>query len=336
MLYLSTQSDRNVFTAHKTLCSDYASDGGYYVPFRFPVYSASELASMRELSFNEIVANIINLFFSARLTVWDVDFCIGRNVCRIFTMNHRIAVAELWHNPGSAYSYVVEKIYNKICKSDECLKYPTNWARIAIGIAVQFAVYIEMLRAGVLEDGQVYDVSVEIEDFTNLIASFYAKKMGLPIDTFICIQKGSGSVWDLIQRGIYSISENDVTVAAGVERLIYCTLGMEQAIHFSRLAQSGRTYTIDEDSIPQFNSSLFCSVAGAGRADTIINSIYRSNSYIIDPSAAICYGGVQDFRAKIGDSRLTLILSQDAPVNTGSQIKVSTGLTDDTCRSATN
>ena len=77
------------------------------------------------------------------------------------------------------------------------------------------------------------------------------------------------------------------------------------------------------------NSGLFCAVTGSNRTSQHINSIYRSNAYILDPTSALCVGGLQDYRAKTGESKPTLVLSCVSPAIYISEISQATGITKD-------
>ena len=63
MLYVTTRNKNDAHTAHKTLISDRASDGGFYVPFRMPVYSHEEILSFKDKNFGQCVSEILNLYF---------------------------------------------------------------------------------------------------------------------------------------------------------------------------------------------------------------------------------------------------------------------------------
>ena len=79
--------------------------------------------------------------------------------------------------------------------------------------------------------------------------------------------------------------------------------------------------------MPILSEGFFCAVAGAMRSSNTINSVYRSNQYIMDPGAAVCYGGLQDYRARTGESCITLIMSENTPMDASKEILAATGLT---------
>lgn len=326
MLYITTRDNKDAFTAHRALSDDLAPDGGHFIPLTMPDYDRTEIAALREKSFGQVVAEILNTFFSSRLTGWDVEFCIGRNVARLISMSHRITVAELWHNPDEKYSYIVNRLYEKIYDNADILKTPTDWVKIAIQIAVLFGLYGELLKAEITSCDQTVDISVSADGFSAPMAAWYARKMGLPIGTIICTCEENSSVWDLIHRGVFNTATAQDDLLMGIERLIQATLGFEAVKSYLAKCQNRQIFSVIEGAQGILNNGFFCAVAGENRSESIINSVFRSSSYVIDPCTALCYGGLQDYRARTGGSRMTLLLAERIPIDFTAEIAKATGI----------
>lgn len=324
MLYITTRNTDDAYTSYRALMNDCGPDGGAFVPFRIPVLTNSRFTQMKEKTFNENVADILNLFFSTQLTGWDLDFGIGRNLLRISTVHRRVAVAELWHNLEDNYDYIECILFRKITK-DEGTNV-TKWPRIAIRIAVMFGIYGQLLREEELHVGEHFDISVCNDDFVSPMAALYCRKMGMPVNTVICACDEAKNLWDFIHRGFINTANINEDMQFGIERLLHLTLGYKTAVEFSANCEQKRTFTIEQKDLPQLNEALFCSVSGKARAQTVINSLYRTNTYIIDDDAARSYGGLQDYRAKVGDSQLTVIFAEKTPLNCLNEIMTATGL----------
>lgn len=325
MLYVTTRGNKDAFTAHRALHEDLAPDGGRFIPFRLPHFNAGEISDLRTKSFGQAVAELLNLFFSCQLTGWDVDFCVGRNAARLVSMNHRIIVAELWHNPSANYNYIVESLYRKITNCTGCGA-AVDWVRIAVRIAVIFGLYAEMQRLEMTSCDQTVDISVPVDDFSAPMAAWYARNMGLPIGTIICTCEESCPVWDLIHRGTFNTAAVEPATQLGIERLVEAALGTNEVRVYSEKCKNGQTYVVEEDLLGSLKNNIFCAVAGEKRYETTINSVFRSNSYIIDPMTSLCYSGLQDFRSRTGSNRITLLLAERTPLDYTSQISAATGI----------
>ena len=323
MLYVTTRDDRDAFTAHRVLHENTAPDGGAYIPFCMPTFSRDEIVEYAASGFSETVAAVLNRFFSSHLTGWDVDFCIGRNAVNLVPMSHRILVAELWHNPDGAYSHICYSLFKKICGTESGKA--TEWFLLATHIGILFGIYSEMCRAGVVSPGEMVEITVTEEDLSLPVAAVYAHQMGLPIEMIILTSDENSALWDLICQGELN-SPLDSVSAVYYERLIHAILGKNSVTALQDALRCGKTFYVDEEQLALFNQLLFCAVTGKDRSSQNVNSIYRSNSYIIDPTAALSVGGLQDFRAKTGVSKMSLVLSCTSPMNCIPQICDATGI----------
>ncbi len=308
MLYVSTRSKTESFTAYRALQEELAADGGQYVPFHIPVLEEGDLRALRQASPCTVIAHILNLFFSAKLSAWDVECCLGKNPIRLQFMNHRLYIAELWHNPDGSYAHFVQSLYHRL--SGKVEKKPTRWARTAISIAMLFAVVLGMEAT----PGQKLDVVADTDDFTHLMAVWYARKMGLPMDTIILACRENSGIWDLIQKGEYSTSARLQTQDPdGLEQLIHATLGIDGTAYYLEKCRKHGSMRLDGETLACLNNGLSAAVVGNERVQSVITSMYRTNQYEIAPDVAILHGALQDHRSRTGESNNTLLIARLDP-----------------------
>ncbi len=340
MLYATTRSKNDSYTAHRTLTEDRAPDGGFYLPFRMPICDKNQIEKLKDQSFGENVAQILNLFFSARITGWDVDCCIGKSAAKILPMSHRVLLAQLWDNPMGDFSYICDTLYKKLCVDHPALK-ATNWANTAIRIAVLFGV------CGMLQKMNIhsFDVAIASGDFTSVMAIWYARQMGLPVGTIVCACNENNAPWDLLHRGemntgmslVHTFTEElDASNPAGLERLIFGVFGLDETQKYLSVSNKKGIYQIRPDMTEQLSKGMFVSVVGKDRVEPVITSVYRSNNCILDPYTAVAYGGLQDYRAKTGESCATVLLWEKKPTNFMDCIRRATGLRDGQIESLLN
>lgn len=312
MLYVTTRDNKDAYTVHKTMVQDLAPDGGVFIPFQIPVLTKEELSSFANRTYGENIAQILNRFFSARLNGWSIDTAIGRNCIQTKNLSQKVSVIELWHNPEHNYEYVVESLFHLLSSSEEIANKPTNWVLVAVKIAVLFAGYADLIKTGVMRNDEAFDVSVRAGDFTDPISVWYAKQMGLPVHMILCASEESDGIWDLIHRGQISTASISKELASGLERLIFSIHGADEAKCFVKTYSNGRVYALDPDIDIVFNDIFFCAVMGQGRAETVMNSLKRTDQYAVCTDSALSYGAVQDYRAKAGENRMTLLFSNAA------------------------
>ena len=321
MLYATTRSKSDVETAYKTVHLDCSGDGGLFTPFRMESLDKAQILAMKDRSFGQNMADILNLFFSCGLSGWDIEFAIGRSPLKIGTITHRILIAETWHNSQWKFGHVVQILSDRLRKEGEGEK-PTNWVNVAVGIAALFATYGQLLATGQIEPDAVLDVAVTTGDFAGPMAAWYARRMGLPIGNIICGCNANGGVWDLLHHGQMATGgiatktvtpEADVVVPRNLERRVYETLGMEENQRFHACCHMGSMYDLEVEQLETLRSGMFAAVISDSRVENIIHSVYRTSNYIFSPYTALAYGSLLDYRAKTGESRNVLLMAERSP-----------------------
>ncbi len=321
MLYATTRGNIEIVTAYQAIHRDCAADGGLFVPFRLPQYSYAQIAAMAECSYGENVAQILNELFQLRLTGWNVDIVMGRYPVRIQKLSKRLLVMEQWRNPKQDVSYFVQA-FSDMLRSQQQGQPATNWTEIGVRIALLFASFAQLLRLGEVKLQGALDVAVTAGDFAAPMAVWYAKRMGLPLGKIICGCNDNGGVWDLLYRGEFDADdmavatetpEADVIVPRNLERLVYGTLGLEEAQRYVKCCTLGKVYFPPEDTRQKLCGDMFAAVISDSRMQAVISGVYSSMEYVLDPYGALAYGSLLDYRSTTGKNRLALLISDCSP-----------------------
>lgn len=325
MLYITTRNKDDAYTTYRALVNDNGPDGGFFAPFHLPNYDKESLDGLKDKNFNQTIAEVLNHFLNLGLDGYDLDLEIGRNLVRVNTIGRRTIFAELWHNLGGKLAYIEEALLNKLAlKADT--KISNSWAGIAVKIAVIFGIYGQMLRDGATSADEPIDFSVFDDAFATIIALWYCRSMGMPINMIICTCDESSFLWDFVNRGTVQTGNVDTGFLIGAEKLLYAAFDHRLVNDYLLAVKNNQTYSLSEEALAKLKRHVFCSVAGKDRAKSVINSVYRTSEYIIDDKTALCYGGLQDFRAKNGGSTPTVILAENTPCDCLRLISEATGL----------
>lgn len=322
MLYVTTRDHKNVHTARHPLCKDRDAEEGLYIPFQKVCFSQEEIIALKEKNFGQCAAEILNLFFGTKLTGWDVDFCVGRHPFRLVPMSHKILIAESWNNPENTFSWLVRKLREMILPESDPEAVFSDWTLIVIRIAVLFGIFSELARLGLTGQNKTMDVSVCAGDFSGPMAAWYAREMGLPIGRIIFGCNENSGAWDLLHHGeLHSnasvVKTNtpdcDHSVPRDLERLIFARFGQEEARRFGQTVRRRGVYTLSEEQFRVLSDGFFGAVISKRRMESVIRNVFRTNSYLLGPYAAIAYGALQDYRATNNEASPALILTEDGP-----------------------
>ncbi len=316
MLYVTTREKYDAFTTARTLASSRGPEGGLYLPFKMPYLTDEELDSLAGQSFGQNVAWMLNRFFGCGLSAWDIEFSIGRYPIRLTAMGQKVTVAECWRNLEGSYGKMERHLAARICRKGTDSVVVTSWLRIAIRISVLVAIFAELRREG---NRDVLDVAVPEGDFSLAMAMWYCRQMGLPIAGIVIGCSDGSDVWNLIHNG-----QLRPGFRPEVERLVFSTLGVDAAQKIGR----GASLNLLPEPLAALRHGLYASVVSASRRDSAIPKVYATNSYILEPEAAVAYSALMDYRARTGESRMALILEDDSPAVHAVEIAAALGLTE--------
>lgn len=320
MLYVTTRDNVEAYTAHRALTENRAPDGGFYVPYRMPRFTSEEIEDLQNKSFGLCVAEMLNRLFGTKLTAWDVECTIGRSPVRIHPITQRIVLGETWHNLDWDFRRVVLNLQPLI--SQEMNAAPTDWVQIGIRIAVLFGIFGKLMRKDLVSIKNPMDIAVLSGDFSAPMAAWYARDWGLPIGTIILCCNDNNNPWELLHHGAIrtgavavktSTPEGDYVVPTDLERFVSACGGVREVARFTEDCRLGRMYVPSELTLENMRKGMHASVVGQSRVASAIPNVYSSHGCILEPYTALVYSGLMDYRARTGEGRNAMILSEKGP-----------------------
>ena len=172
-----------------------------------------------------------------------------------------------------------------------------NIGRLVPQIVYYVYAYGQLLKQGEISCGEKMNVVVPTGNFGNILAAFYAKNMGLPIETLYCASNENKVLFDFFQSGTYdrkrefiltSSPSMDILISSNLERLIYRITGEDAAqtkAFMDALSNNGE-YTITKEMMEK----LSCFVGGyASEAETAANikKVFDKAGYIMDTHTSV-------------------------------------------------
>jgi threonine synthase len=199
-----------------------------------------------------------------------------------------------------------------------------NWGRLVPQIAYYVSAYCDLLADGAIKYGEEINFCVPTGNFGNILAGYYAKKMGLPIKKLICASNRNDVLTDFISTGVYdknrpffttSSPSMDILVSSNLERLLFELAGKDGTFVsacMSGLAQNGRY------EVPETVSAEIANTFAGGRCseedtDRTIAEIFGKHNYLIDTHTAVAYKVLGDYRAETGDKTTCVVVSTASP-----------------------
>lgn len=197
-----------------------------------------------------------------------------------------------------------------------------NWGRLLPQVVYYFSAYCDYVNSGRLKLGDELVFCVPTGNFGNILAGWYAKRMGLPIGGFVCASNENSVLTDFIRTGIYNknrpfyttISPSmDILVSSNLERLLHAHCGdVTVSELMKKLSQEGR-YEVGADVFESIGNEFFAGCCDDAQTKAAIKSMFEESGYLMDTHTAVGYKALCDWRKKTGDTRPAVVVSTASP-----------------------
>ncbi len=198
-----------------------------------------------------------------------------------------------------------------------------NIGRLVPQVVYYVYAYAQLIRNDRIKAGDLINVTVPTGNFGNILAAYYAGKIGLPIGKLICASNKNKVLFDFFETGVYdrnrefyvtSSPSMDILISSNLERLIYQIAGCsaEKTLKLMKeLNESGR-YTIDDEMRSQLDS-FYGGFADEGETLSRIRDLYEKTGYVIDTHTAVASAIYKKYENETGDKTPTVIASTASP-----------------------
>lgn len=198
-----------------------------------------------------------------------------------------------------------------------------NIGRLVPQVVYYVYAYSKLLANGEITEGEKINVVVPTGNFGNILAAYYAKNMGLPIDKLICASNENKVLYDFFTTGTYDKNREfilttspsmDILISSNLERLIYRISGNSSDKNrelMTALNTSGK-YDITEDMRKELKD-FYGNYASEKEAADIIKSIYEATGYIIDTHTAVAAVVYNKYKESAQDNNKCVIASTASP-----------------------
>ncbi len=198
-----------------------------------------------------------------------------------------------------------------------------NIGRLVPQVVYYVYAYASLVKKKEIKAGDKVNFVVPTGNFGNILAAYYAKQMGLPVNKLICASNSNKVLYDFFSSGSYdknrefyltSSPSMDILVSSNLERLLYRISGESAEITASwmkELSEKG-VYSISEEQ----KKSIADFAAGYSTEEdcaAIIKKIYEEDAYVLDPHTAVAASVYEKYRTESADATPTVIASTASP-----------------------
>ena len=199
-----------------------------------------------------------------------------------------------------------------------------NWGRLVPQIVYYFSTYCDLINMNKIKAGDEINIVVPTGNFGNILAGYYAKKMGLPIKTLVCASNSNNVLTDFLKTGTYdknrkfyttSSPSMDILISSNLERLLYhMSDGDDKLIVdlMNKLSKDGK-YTVSNELIAKIQKEFDAGYTAEENVDDTIKYHFDKYHYLCDTHTAVAVKVYDEYVKATGDDIPTVIDSTASP-----------------------
>ena len=199
-----------------------------------------------------------------------------------------------------------------------------NWGRLLPQIVYYISAYCDLLKNGEINIGEKINFCVPTGNFGNILAGYYAGKMGVPIAKLICASNSNNVLSQFMDDGVYDKNRQffttmspsmDILISSNLERLLFDLLDKDDK-KLKELMYALKTegkYTITAQLKQKLNELFIGDFCTEEETLNQIKKSYTQSHYLSDPHTAVALSVYEKYKEKTNDKTKTVVLSTANP-----------------------
>lgn len=197
-----------------------------------------------------------------------------------------------------------------------------NWGRLVPQIVYYVSAYCDMVQKGNIKNGEKMNVVVPTGNFGNILAAYYAKMMGVPVNKLICASNANNVLTDFLKSGTYDRNRKffttvspsmDILISSNLERLLFHLTQSDKEVSslMRKLSESGK-YTVSGKLLNELTDLFDAGCCDDEMTKKTISKTYK-NGYLIDTHTAVAVNVYDSYVEETGDKTPAVIASTANP-----------------------
>ena len=199
-----------------------------------------------------------------------------------------------------------------------------NFGRLAPQITYYFSAYVDLLNSGEINMGDKVDFIVPTGNFGDILAGYYAKKMGLPIGKLVCASNSNNVLTEFFASGNYDSDREfyktmspsmDILISSNLERLIFEICKRDASLTASRMDElkNSSHYSISEKERAVLNEDFYADFCDEDECASTISDFYNEFGYVLDPHTAVAVDCADSYLCFSKSDNPVVVLSTASP-----------------------
>ena len=181
-----------------------------------------------------------------------------------------------------------------------------NIGRLVPQVVYYFAAYSQLLASGEISDGDKVDYIVPTGNFGDIMAGYFALKMGLPVGRLVCASNRNDVLTEFLETGHYNRKRPfhkttspsmDILVSSNLERLLYYVCGAEHTAEYMKALSENGEYQITAEELAEITSVFAGVCADDDEGAAAIRDVFNREHYLMDTHTSIAWACMEKLDA---------------------------------------
>ncbi len=193
-----------------------------------------------------------------------------------------------------------------------------NIGRLAPQVAYYFKAYRDLINGNEIKMGDKVNFIVPTGNFGDILAGYFAKKMGLPVGKLVCASNENKVLTDFFENGVYNKNRDfhvtkspsmDILISSNLERLLYLVCGAEKCAAYMKDLKEKGEYKITKEELDAIKSVFDAGFADDETTLEVIKNVYEKHGYIMDTHTAVAWKVYEDWAKANENGYKSVVLS---------------------------
>lgn len=202
-----------------------------------------------------------------------------------------------------------------------------NIGRLIPQVAYYWYAYCQLVNKGYIKSGDLINFTVPTGNFGNILAGYFAKKMGLPVNKFVCASNSNKVLYDFFKTGTYDKNREfilttspsmDILISSNLERLVCMLTSQDKTAQLMKSLSENGEYSITASA-----DDIVGEYADEEETATAIRTMYTNADYVIDTHTAVAYAAYDKYVKETDDTKPTVIVSTASPYKFAKDVCIS-------------
>ena len=199
-----------------------------------------------------------------------------------------------------------------------------NIGRLVPQVVYYYSSYAKIVERNEIKCGDPVNFVVPTGNFGDILAGYFAKLLGLPVNRLICASNTNNVLTDFLKTGVYSVKRPfhttmspsmDILISSNLERLLYMMSGYDDAFTaemMKKLKEEG-SYTVPEEIMEKIRNVFAGCWTDEETCASVIHDLYTEENTLIDPHTSVALGALRSYRKETNDCTPAVVLSTASP-----------------------